>query len=69
MSLKTDTSPSSPWSVPISQNRVRGNCSNSAREHVVKNHLATQNRIGRGEALPLPDHSFDMVACCDVLET
>jgi len=32
------------------------------------NNLEIDYRVGKGEALPFPDGSFDIVACCDVLE-
>ncbi|MDY0282385.1 MAG: bifunctional 2-polyprenyl-6-hydroxyphenol methylase/3-demethylubiquinol 3-O-methyltransferase UbiG [Salinivirgaceae bacterium] len=40
----------------------------AARKHAVENNLEIDYRAGRGEALPFPDGSFDIVACCDVLE-
>jgi 2-polyprenyl-6-hydroxyphenyl methylase / 3-demethylubiquinone-9 3-methyltransferase len=40
----------------------------AGRKHATDNNLEIDYRAGRGEALPLPDGSFDIVACCDVLE-
>jgi 2-polyprenyl-6-hydroxyphenyl methylase / 3-demethylubiquinone-9 3-methyltransferase len=40
----------------------------AARKHAADNNLAIDYREGKGEALPFPDASFDIVACCDVLE-
>jgi len=40
----------------------------AAREHAAQNSLSIQYHVGRGESLPFPDGSFDIVACCDVLE-
>lgn len=40
----------------------------AARQHAAQSGLTIDYRIGQGEALPFPDHSFDIVACCDVLE-
>lgn len=40
----------------------------AARKHAADNNLEIDYRAGRGEALPFPDSSFDIVACCDVLE-
>ena len=40
----------------------------AARQHAADNGLAIEYHVGRGEALPFPDGSFDVVACCDVLE-
>lgn len=40
----------------------------AARKHAADNHLAIDYREGKGEELPFPDASFDIVACCDVLE-
>jgi 2-polyprenyl-6-hydroxyphenyl methylase / 3-demethylubiquinone-9 3-methyltransferase len=40
----------------------------AARKHAAQSGLAIDYRIGRGEDLPFPDGSFDIVACCDVLE-
>lgn len=40
----------------------------AARKHAVENGLEIDYREGRGEALPFPDESFHIVACCDVLE-
>jgi len=40
----------------------------AARKHAADNHLEIDYREGKGEALPFPDASFDVVACCDVLE-
>ena len=40
----------------------------AARKHAVDNNLVIDYRIGKGEALAFLDDSFDIVACCDVLE-
>ena len=40
----------------------------AAQKHAAENNLEIDYRAGRGEALPFPDDSFDIVACCDVLE-
>jgi len=40
----------------------------AARKHAADNNLEIDYRVGKGEALPFPDGSFDIVACCDVLE-
>ena len=40
----------------------------AAREHAADTNLKIDYREGKGEALPFPDGSFDIVACCDVLE-
>ncbi len=40
----------------------------SARRHAEAHGIAIDYRAGRGESLPFPDGSFDIVACCDVLE-
>jgi len=40
----------------------------AARKHAADNNLDIDYREGKGEALPFPDASFDVVACCDVLE-
>jgi len=40
----------------------------TARRHAIENNLEIDYREGKGEALPFPDSSFDIVACCDVLE-
>lgn len=40
----------------------------AARRHAARNRLNVDYRGGRGEALPFPDGSFDIVTCCDVLE-
>lgn len=40
----------------------------AARKHAADNNLEIEYRVGRGEALPFSDGSFDIVACCDVLE-
>ena len=40
----------------------------AARAHAATQGLAIDYRHGRGDALPFPDASFDIVTCCDVLE-
>ncbi|MGC8494164.1 MAG: bifunctional 2-polyprenyl-6-hydroxyphenol methylase/3-demethylubiquinol 3-O-methyltransferase UbiG [Syntrophobacteraceae bacterium] len=40
----------------------------AARKHAAENNLTIEYRVGKGEALPFPDASFDIVVCCDVLE-
>jgi 2-polyprenyl-6-hydroxyphenyl methylase/3-demethylubiquinone-9 3-methyltransferase len=40
----------------------------AARAHARQAGLAIDYRQGMGEALPLPDGTFDLVCCCDVLE-
>ncbi|MBI5593977.1 MAG: 3-demethylubiquinone-9 3-O-methyltransferase [Deltaproteobacteria bacterium] len=40
----------------------------AARKHASDNNLEIDYRAGKGEALPFSDGSFDIVACCDVLE-
>lgn len=40
----------------------------AARRHAVENGLMIDYLRGKGEILPFPDASFDIVACCDVLE-
>jgi 2-polyprenyl-6-hydroxyphenyl methylase/3-demethylubiquinone-9 3-methyltransferase len=40
----------------------------AARKHAVESGLDIRYEIGRGEEAPFPDGSFDLVACCDVLE-
>jgi 2-polyprenyl-6-hydroxyphenyl methylase/3-demethylubiquinone-9 3-methyltransferase len=39
-----------------------------ARSHARESRLSIRYEQGRGEAIPLPDASFDLVSCCDVLE-
>ena len=39
-----------------------------AREHAASEGLAIEYLCGSGEALPIPDASFDIACCCDVLE-
>jgi 2-polyprenyl-6-hydroxyphenyl methylase / 3-demethylubiquinone-9 3-methyltransferase len=39
-----------------------------ARKHTEASKLKIEYRLGKGEALPFEDASFDMVLCCDVLE-
>lgn len=40
----------------------------AARKHAAENRLDIRYDVGRGEAMQFPDGSFDLVACCDVLE-
>jgi 2-polyprenyl-6-hydroxyphenyl methylase / 3-demethylubiquinone-9 3-methyltransferase len=40
----------------------------AAQKHASEKGLTIDYRIGRGEALPFPDGSFEVVTCCDVLE-
>ena len=40
----------------------------AARAHAAHSGLAIDYRDGRAEALPFDDASFDVVACCDMLE-
>lgn len=40
----------------------------AARKHASESGLDIRYEVGRGEAIPFPDASFDIVACCDVLE-
>jgi 2-polyprenyl-6-hydroxyphenyl methylase/3-demethylubiquinone-9 3-methyltransferase len=40
----------------------------TARRHATDADLDIEYRIGAGEKLPVPDASFDVVYCCDVLE-
>ncbi len=40
----------------------------AARAHAAGGKLDIDYRVGRGEALPFADASFDVIACCDVLE-
>ena len=40
----------------------------SARKHAAENRLDIRYEVGQGEAMQFPDGSFDLVACCDVLE-
>jgi 2-polyprenyl-6-hydroxyphenyl methylase/3-demethylubiquinone-9 3-methyltransferase len=40
----------------------------AARRHAAENGLEINYRVGRGESLPFSDATFDIVACCDVLE-
>lgn len=44
------------------------NSINTAREHAVRSNLSIDYRVAYGESLPFADVSFDVVACCDVLE-
>jgi len=41
---------------------------NAAREHAAMSNLDIDYRLACGEALPFADNSYDIVACCDVLE-
>lgn len=40
----------------------------AARKHAVQSGLDIRYEVGRGEDVPFADNSFDLVACCDVLE-
>lgn len=40
----------------------------TAKHHAAQNSLQIDYRVGVGEKLPLPDKSFDVVVCVDVLE-
>ncbi|MGV9866775.1 bifunctional 2-polyprenyl-6-hydroxyphenol methylase/3-demethylubiquinol 3-O-methyltransferase UbiG [Rhodococcus koreensis] len=40
----------------------------TARRHAARADLDIEYRIGSGERLPVPDSTFDVVYCCDVLE-
>ncbi|MFZ2177549.1 MAG: bifunctional 2-polyprenyl-6-hydroxyphenol methylase/3-demethylubiquinol 3-O-methyltransferase UbiG [Rhodococcus sp. (in: high G+C Gram-positive bacteria)] len=40
----------------------------AARRHAAEGGLEIDYRIGTGERLPVPDSTFDVVYCCDVLE-
>ncbi len=40
----------------------------AARRHASAGGLTIDYRVARGESLPFPDGTFDIVACCDVLE-
>lgn len=40
----------------------------AARKHAAESNLTIDYRVGRGEAIPFADRSFDIIACCDVLE-
>ncbi|HYA40640.1 MAG TPA: bifunctional 2-polyprenyl-6-hydroxyphenol methylase/3-demethylubiquinol 3-O-methyltransferase UbiG [Syntrophobacteraceae bacterium] len=40
----------------------------TARKHAAESGLNIKYEVGRGEAMPFADGSFDLVACCDVLE-
>lgn len=40
----------------------------AAQKHASESGLNIRYEVGRGEAIPFPDSSFDIVACCDVLE-
>ncbi len=40
----------------------------AARKHAAQSGLDIRYEVGRGETMPFPDGSFDLVACCDVLE-
>jgi 2-polyprenyl-6-hydroxyphenyl methylase / 3-demethylubiquinone-9 3-methyltransferase len=44
------------------------NSLNVARNHAKQNGLTVTYQPGTGEDLSFPDHSFDVVYCCDVLE-
>jgi 2-polyprenyl-6-hydroxyphenyl methylase/3-demethylubiquinone-9 3-methyltransferase len=39
-----------------------------ARSHARQSGLSIRYEPGTGESIPLPDGSFDLVSCCDVLE-
>lgn len=41
---------------------------NTAREHAARSNFSIDYRVAYGESLPFADASFDVVACCDVLE-
>lgn len=41
---------------------------NAAKEHATINNLDIEYFVACGESLPFSDSSFDIVACCDVLE-
>lgn len=43
-------------------------CLEAAQQHAADHNLQIDYCAGRGEALPFPDGSFDILACCDVLE-
>jgi 2-polyprenyl-6-hydroxyphenyl methylase/3-demethylubiquinone-9 3-methyltransferase len=40
----------------------------AAHDHACKSGLDISYHIGKGETLPFPKESFDIIACCDVLE-
>ncbi len=40
----------------------------AARKHAREQNLGIDYRVGQGESLPFHEGSFDIVACCDVLE-
>ncbi len=40
----------------------------AARRHAVESGLEIRYEVGRGEEIPFADATFDIVACCDVLE-
>lgn len=40
----------------------------TARTHAAATGLAIHYQVGSGESIPFPDASFDLAACCDVLE-
>jgi len=40
----------------------------AARRHAEQSGLPIDYLVGAGESLPVPDESFDVVYCCDVLE-
>ncbi len=40
----------------------------AARRHASETGLQIRYEVGRGEALPFQDRTFDIVCCCDVLE-
>ncbi len=40
----------------------------AAQEHADQSSLSIRYIVGYGENIPLPENSFDFVACCDVLE-